>query len=364
MADFYSTKVLSLGEDPLREDARPEVAWSKIKASKKPIGLLLMDQSVIAGVGNIYRAEILFKSEMHPEQPGHTLTRGQFDTVWCHSVHLLQRGFQTGSILTVDPEEASMLGAPWTRRYIYNQSKCGRCRGKILTWDMAGRTVYCCGGSCQPLAKKESEAAEENVVELTYGRKKAMKAARGAVQFVSHCAPDDVTDEAIPLAKLTLAALRARAAAAGVATAGKKADLIARMLTAGAAHAHFVVNAPTASSRVQHDEPTAVPTPLPRSRKAKTSRRCRDGVQLGDDISAADLSPEVYDWGDYDGFAAKVRPGTTEVIGRGERIATAAEAAQEKMRAGEGRNVEHVALYDAVKNPVRGKRQRRGLNVD
>ena len=34
---------------------------------------------------------------------------------------LLQRGFVTGSILTVDPDEAAVLGQPWTRRYIYNQ---------------------------------------------------------------------------------------------------------------------------------------------------------------------------------------------------------------------------------------------------
>lgn len=55
LADFYHAKVASLGEDPLREDASSEVAWSKISKSRKPIGFLLMDQSIIAGVGNIYR---------------------------------------------------------------------------------------------------------------------------------------------------------------------------------------------------------------------------------------------------------------------------------------------------------------------
>jgi formamidopyrimidine-DNA glycosylase len=41
-----------------------------------PRRLLLMDQSVIAGVGNIYRAEILFKAGVHPEQRGNTLRWG------------------------------------------------------------------------------------------------------------------------------------------------------------------------------------------------------------------------------------------------------------------------------------------------
>lgn len=53
---------------------------------------------------------------IHPEQPAHTLSREAFDTVWAHSVDLLQRGFASGSILTVDPEDAKLLGKPWTRR--------------------------------------------------------------------------------------------------------------------------------------------------------------------------------------------------------------------------------------------------------
>jgi hypothetical protein len=70
-----------------------------------------------AGVGNIYRAEILYKSRVHPEQPGHTISRATFDIIWDHCVDLLQRGFSSGSILTVDPEDAKALGQPWTRRW-------------------------------------------------------------------------------------------------------------------------------------------------------------------------------------------------------------------------------------------------------
>ena len=55
--------------------------------------------------------QILFKAGVHPEQPANTLDRAAFDAVWRHSVLLMQRGFQTGSILTVDPEEAAKLGA-------------------------------------------------------------------------------------------------------------------------------------------------------------------------------------------------------------------------------------------------------------
>lgn len=53
---------------------------------------------------------------MHPEQPGYSVDREAFERIWFHSVDLLQRGFKSGSILTVDPEDAEKLGKPWTRR--------------------------------------------------------------------------------------------------------------------------------------------------------------------------------------------------------------------------------------------------------
>lgn len=88
------------------------------------------------------------QARVHPEQPANTISREEFDRVWRHSVLLLQRGFLTGSILTVDDEDAEKMGPPWTRRYIYNHKSCGVCAGRVRTWDMASRTVYACD-TCQ-----------------------------------------------------------------------------------------------------------------------------------------------------------------------------------------------------------------------
>lgn len=122
--DLFESKRRALGQDPVRDDAVADLAWDKVKGSKKSIGSLVMDQSVVAGVGNIYRAELLFKAGIHPDVPGHTLTKTQFmDGVWHHAKDLLHRGVVSGSIVTVD--EAEGLGPPWTRRYIYNQTSCG-----------------------------------------------------------------------------------------------------------------------------------------------------------------------------------------------------------------------------------------------
>ena len=60
-ADYYKDKSGKLGPDPLRQDADSERLWDKMRISKKPVGGILMDQTAVAGIGNIYRAEILFK---------------------------------------------------------------------------------------------------------------------------------------------------------------------------------------------------------------------------------------------------------------------------------------------------------------
>jgi hypothetical protein len=90
------------------------------------------------------------QARLHPEQPANSTTRSDFDALWRHSTHLLQRGFVTGSILTVDAADAARLGPPWTRRYVYNHKRCGVCKGAVQSWDMANRTVYACT-ACQPL---------------------------------------------------------------------------------------------------------------------------------------------------------------------------------------------------------------------
>ncbi len=62
--------IARLGPDPLRRDADGSLAWARITKSRRPIGALLMDQTVIAGVGNVYRSELLFRHRIDPYRPG------------------------------------------------------------------------------------------------------------------------------------------------------------------------------------------------------------------------------------------------------------------------------------------------------
>ncbi len=59
-----------LGPDPLRPDADPAVAWARISRSSRTVAELLMDQAVVAGVGNVYRCEVLYRHRLYPFTEG------------------------------------------------------------------------------------------------------------------------------------------------------------------------------------------------------------------------------------------------------------------------------------------------------
>jgi formamidopyrimidine-DNA glycosylase len=179
----YTVWCAKLGPDPLREDADFERLWNacgvpNCRGGRASIGAVLMDQKRIAGVGNIYRAEILFKAKVHPEQPANTLGRELFERVWFHCCDLMQRGVAEGSILTLD--DAHQLLHPTKRRYVYNQSKCIVCQSNLKSWAIKNRTCYGCL-TCQPMLHR---------VALKEGQKKQLGAAQNVQVFKSRCAPE------------------------------------------------------------------------------------------------------------------------------------------------------------------------------
>jgi endonuclease-8 len=149
-----------LGEDPLRADARPDRAWARISRSRAPLATLLMDQSVIAGVGNVYRAEALFRHGLDPLLPGRALTREQWDTLWADLVDLLRDGVRRGRIDTVDPEHHPQRTGRAARRdrhggevYAYRRAgqPCLVCGTPIAHAEHAARNLFWCP-TCQPAA--------------------------------------------------------------------------------------------------------------------------------------------------------------------------------------------------------------------
>jgi endonuclease VIII len=146
-----------LGPDPIRRDADPERAWAALQRRSVGIGRALMDQKVLAGVGNVYRAEVLFVHGVHPELPARDLERERFDAMWATLVSWLRRGVRERRIITTDPAE---VGKPRSRMrradatYVYKQDRCRRCDTAIRRYDLAGRWAYVCE-SCQPPPHRE-----------------------------------------------------------------------------------------------------------------------------------------------------------------------------------------------------------------
>ena len=147
-----------LGPDPLRDDADPVRAWSRISRSGRPIGDMLMDQEVVAGVGNVYRAEVLFRHRMHPLRPGRTLRVGQWRALWDDLAVLMREGVKTGTIDTVRPEHTPEAMGRAAREddhggevYVYRRSgqPCHVCGRRVRTEVLAGRNLFWCA-HCQP----------------------------------------------------------------------------------------------------------------------------------------------------------------------------------------------------------------------
>ncbi len=145
--------IARLGPDPLRRDARPELAFAKIARSKQPIGAILLDQSVLCGIGNVYRAEALFVNGIHPERPGRELAEVEVLALWTTIVAMLRKGVKDNRIITVDQSDLQVRRTGRRRRgeanYVYHRDLCLRCGTPILTTSLAGRACYFCP-VCQP----------------------------------------------------------------------------------------------------------------------------------------------------------------------------------------------------------------------
>ncbi len=145
------------GEDPLSPDADPDALWARVHRSKRTIGSLMMDQSYFAGVGNIYRAEPLFRLGISPFTPGRALDRAEFDALWADLVQLMRYGFEHGRIDTVRDEHSPQAMGRAPRKddhggevYVYRRAgqPCYICGEEIALRKVEGRNLFWCPG-CQ-----------------------------------------------------------------------------------------------------------------------------------------------------------------------------------------------------------------------
>lgn len=151
-----------LGQDPLRLDADPDAAWSRVHRSRAPLATVLMDQSVIAGVGNVFRAEVLFRQRLDPFMEARFLRRREWDVLWADLVDLMSYGLRHGRIDTVRPEhEPEVMGRPPREDdhggevYVYRRAAmpCHVCGTAVRTRVVGARNLFWCP-RCQPRSRR------------------------------------------------------------------------------------------------------------------------------------------------------------------------------------------------------------------
>ena len=164
----YEKVIRRLGPDPLRqpEDRIDPQACEQfvqnLARRRVSVGAALMDQAVIAGVGNIYRAESLFLEEISPDTASHALSREQAEALWARLTQQLGDGVVEGVIRTLRTEStdaraglthdyyAGKIRDVERRHHVYQHqgTPCLRCGENIAMRTLQGRRLYWCPG-CQ-----------------------------------------------------------------------------------------------------------------------------------------------------------------------------------------------------------------------
>jgi endonuclease VIII len=137
-----------LGPDPLNGDGAERFV-AMVAKSRKTIGELLMDQSVAAGIGNIFRAELLFRARLNPFTPGNQVEESALRSIWKDAGVLMKVAMVDRRIVTTSPKDRPHKKGPVEKEethYVYRRQgrPCFVCGTKILTEVMAGRNLFWC----------------------------------------------------------------------------------------------------------------------------------------------------------------------------------------------------------------------------
>jgi endonuclease-8 len=154
--DEVTATIAKLGPDPLVDDVAEgeERFVTAVRKKATPIGLLLMDQAVVSGIGNVYRAEMLFRARLDPHTPGREVPTDVVRELWRDWVRLLAIGVETGQMMTMDDLDPDAYRRAMAHRddrhWVYHRAglPCRVCGTEVLLEEMGARKLYWCP-SCQ-----------------------------------------------------------------------------------------------------------------------------------------------------------------------------------------------------------------------
>lgn len=143
--------VAKVGVEPLSAEFTPDVLARCLRGSRMRLKAALLDQGRLAGLGNIYADESLFRAGIHPERPAGSLTEIEVERLWRGIREALTAALENGGTTLRDYVDGD--GRPGSNQYhllVYGKAgkPCPKCGSPLMRLRVAGRgTVYCPG--CQ-----------------------------------------------------------------------------------------------------------------------------------------------------------------------------------------------------------------------
>jgi formamidopyrimidine-DNA glycosylase len=154
-----------LGLEPLGGALTGDALRSMARRRRAPVKAFLLDQRRIAGVGNIYADEALFRARVHPLRPAGKLTRAQWDAVAQGVREALTAGLAAGGATIDDFRHADGVRGSFQDEFLVHRRRgepCPACGGPIVKFVAAGRGTYACE-RCQPRPRRRRQAAASAV---------------------------------------------------------------------------------------------------------------------------------------------------------------------------------------------------------
>jgi formamidopyrimidine-DNA glycosylase len=156
--DFFR----KIGPEPLGADFNAKILEERARRrSKSSIKAVLLDQTVLAGIGNIYADESLWGAKIHPATRVQDLTSAQFRILYKEIVYVLRLAIEKGGSTDrnyVDSEGKRGSYLSFARVFRRNGQPCPRCGATILKTRVAGRGTHFCP-VCQPPPKTTEPGA-------------------------------------------------------------------------------------------------------------------------------------------------------------------------------------------------------------
>ena len=146
--------LVGLGPEPLSSDFNIKMLQAKLKTSKRPIKLALMDAAVVVGVGNIYANEALFAARMHPQRAANSLNQAALEALVNAVKSILTRAIRFGGTTLKDFTNSDGKPGYFSQELLVYGRKgkaCVNCQNILQEIRLSNRsTVFC--SSCQVLS--------------------------------------------------------------------------------------------------------------------------------------------------------------------------------------------------------------------